>query len=113
MGKKIQFIKKILKDNEELKKRLAYNEKLFNHIYVEQRRTDILEQQLKYAESTLTDVQADKFRLRERLELTIRALGFYADKNNYQGSPSLIDMQDNGEKAREVIKILGNDEGDK
>lgn len=72
----------------------------------------------KYLESPLViasyqgyvEIKKELDKLHREKETLLKALNFYADKTNYQGSPSLIDMQDNGDKAREVIKMLGYDE---
>lgn len=63
-------------------------------------RAEGVHQQHKYAEA------ADEIStLRTQLHAAQEALEKYADRNNYDGSPSAIDMDD-GQHARDVLAAL-------
>lgn len=74
---------KLLIENQALEKRLAYNDLALSECF-------------KSINSSSEDYK-----------VMLDGLLFYADKVNYKGSPSRIDMQDNGEKARAIILSLG------
>jgi len=63
-----------------------------------EKQNGILAHQLKYAGTILTDVQADKFKLREKLKIAEEALKFISQNS------SCSHMEDTADKALEKIE---------
>lgn len=65
-----------------------------------EKHNEMLAHQLKYAETILTEVQADKFKLRGKLEIADSVIRYYKDQSNWfrydgsTGSFSIIRNED-------------------
>lgn len=89
----------------ELEEILPLKEKYFNELKAIaelEKHNEMLAHQLKYAENILTDVQADKFNLRQKLEIAVEALEKIA-KEHY-GRPSEMMIE-----AREALAAIEDD----
>lgn len=50
----------------------------------------MLAHQLKYAETILKEVQADKFKLREKLNIAVKALNYYTNRSYLANAVALL-----------------------